>query len=274
MLLTAAVSVQTSAAVATTMFERAGAAGAAWLRLLVGALILAGVAAASRGAVVRRSPGAIPWAVGLGLCLAAMNTAFYGAIERLPLGVAVAIEFVGPLGVAVAASRRPRDLAWAGVAGVAVAALTLPRADLGEAEAVGVLLALLAGLFWALYIVAAAGLGRRWPGPRGLVLALVAGTLVTTPGGAVGLAGEIDTALLLPALGVGLLGTAVPYSLELAALRRLSRGSFGVMMALEPAVATLVGVVFLTQLPSPLELAGIVGVTVAVWGTMASPRRG
>jgi inner membrane transporter RhtA len=250
------------------MFDRAGAAGAAWLRLLVGAALVALVAAPGTARAPRR-PGALAYAVGLGLCLAAMNTAFYGAIERLPLGVAVAIEFTGPLAVALAATRRPSDVVWVAIAAASVAALTLPRADLGEAEGLGVLLALVAGGCWALYIVAAAGLGRRWPGPRGLAVALAAGALVTTPGGLVATWGGVSGELFLAALGVGLLGTAVPYSLELAALRRLSRGAFGIMMAAEPAVATLVGVTLLTQTPSALELAGITGVTVAVWGTMA-----
>jgi len=187
--------------------------------------------------------------------------------------VTVAIEFLGPLGVAVAASRRPADLLWIGLAAASVAALTLPRADLGAAEAVGVAFALLAAVGWAAYIVAAKGLGRAWPGSHGLALALAAATVVTTPGGLVAAAGHLDAEVLGVAAAVGVLSTAIPYSLELTALRRVSRGTFGVMMALEPAVAAAVGLVVLGQVLSPLDLVGVVGVGVAVWGVTGRASR-
>jgi inner membrane transporter RhtA len=270
LLVAAAVSVQGGAALATTLFDRAGPAGAAWLRIILGAAVLVLVTRAWRPGPTP-APGAIRWAVALGLVLAGMNTSFYFAIDRLPLGVAVAVEFIGPMAVAVASSRRPADLAWVGLAAASVAALTLPRADLGSAEFTGVGLAALAGLGWALYIVSAKGLGRAWPGRRGLVLAMLVAAVATTPGGVVSAGGAIGPELLLVALAVGILGTAVPYSLELAAIRRVSRGAFGVMMALEPAVAAAVGLVFLGQVLGPLDLAGIVGVGVAVWGVTARP---
>jgi inner membrane transporter RhtA len=266
----AAASVQAGAALATTLFDRTGPAGAAWLRTLFGAAVLAAVTRAWR-AGPDRARGAIGFAVALGVTLAGMNTAFYAAIDRLPLGVAVAVEFMGPMAVAVAASRRPTDFLWIGLAAASVAALTLPRADLGATELAGVGFAALAALGWAAYIFAAKGLGRTWPGSRGLVLATGVAALATTPGGLVSITGDVDAQLVLVGLGVGILATAVPYSLELAALRRVSRGAFGVMMALEPAVAAAVGLVALGQVLSPLDTAGVIGVGLAVWGVTSRP---
>ena len=145
----------------------------------------------------------------------------------------MAIEFLGPLAVAVAASRRPRDLLWVGLAAASVAALTLPRADLGATEAAGVALALVAAAGWAAYIVAAKGLGRAWPGSHGLALAVAVAALVTTPAGLARSWGHLDPELLAVAAAVGVLATAVPYSLELAALRRVGRGAFGVMLVVD-----------------------------------------
>jgi inner membrane transporter RhtA len=272
LLLAAGVSVQCGAALATTLFERTGPVGAAWLRCAFGALVLAAVVRPWRPGPAR-ARGAVAWAVALGLVLAGMNTSFYAAIDRLPLGVTVAIEFLGPLGVAVAASRRLADFLWVGLAAASVAALTLPRADLGATEAAGIGFALLAAAGWAAYIVTAKGLGRTWPGNHGLALALAAALVVTTPGGLVASAGQIDAEVLGVAAAVGVLATAVPYTLELSALRRVSQGAFGVMMALEPAVAAAVGLIALGQVLSPLDLVGVVGVGVAVWGVTGRSAR-
>ena len=265
-------SVQAGAALATTLFDRAGPVGTAWLRIAFGAAVLTLVVRPWRPGPARR-PGAMRWGLALGVVLAAMNTSFYAAIDRLPLGVTVAIEFLGPLGVAVAASRRPADFAWVGLAAVSVAALTLPRADLGATEAAGVGFALLAAAGWAAYIVAAKGLGRSWPGSHGLVLAVAVAAVVTTPGGIISVRGHLDAELLGVAAAVGVLGTAVPYSLELAALRRVSHGAFGVMMSLEPAIAAAVGLALLGQVLTPLDLVGVVGVGLAVWGVAGRSAR-
>lgn len=266
LLVAAAVSVQGSSALATAMFDRVGAAGAAWLRLSAGAIVLGLLGGAWRRRSRAAPPGAVRAAIVLGLSLAGMNTLFYGAIERLPLGVAVAIELVGPLAVAAAFLRRRRDLAWVLLAAAAIATLTLPRSDLGGAEALGVVLAIAAGACWAVFILAAARVGRAWPDGRGLLVGVAVGAVVTTPGGIASAAGGLDLRIVLLAVAVGVLGSALPYSLEIAALRRIGAGAFGVMMAIEPAVATLVGLVLLAQVPSLSDLLGIAGVAVAVWG--------
>jgi inner membrane transporter RhtA len=199
-----------------------------------------------------------------GLALAAMNTSFYLALDRIPLGIAVTLEFVGPLGVAVAASRRRLDLLWAGLAALGIVLLSpTPGGDL---DLLGCALALLAGVFWAAYIVLAARVGRTFEGGRGLALAMVLAALALLPAGIV----EAGDELLVPGLlavgfAVAMLSSAIPYSLELEALRRLPQGTFGVLMSLEPAVAATVGFVGLGQGLAVNEVVAI-GLVVAASG--------
>ena len=175
-----------------------------------------------------------------------MNLAFYEALDRIPLGIAVTIEFVGPLGVAVAGSRRPLDLAWV----VLAAAGILLLSDFGSADldALGVALALLAGGFWAAYILLSVRVGNAFPGATGLALAMVAATAMLAP---VGVA-DAGARLLVPgvlvaAAAVAILSSAIPYTLEMEALRRMPAGVFGVMMSIEPAVAALAGFIVLDE---------------------------
>jgi inner membrane transporter RhtA len=196
-----------------------------------------------------------------GFALVAMNFAFYEAIDRIPLGIAVTIEFVGPLGVAIAGSRRALDLAWVALAAGGILLLS----DFGTADldGLGVALALLAGCFWAAYIVLAARVGRAYAGGQGLALAMVAGAVMLAPVGVADAGGELLGAeVLAVGLGVAILSSAIPYTLELEALRRMPAGVFGVLMSLEPAAAALAGFVVLDEGLATREVVAI-GLVVA-----------
>jgi inner membrane transporter RhtA len=203
-----------------------------------------------------------------GLVLAAMNFTLYQALDRIPLGITVTLEFVGPLGVAVAGSRRALDLLWVALAAGGILLLA-PLNLLGETvlDPVGVALALLAGGFWAAYILLSARTGSMFPGGTGLVIALCIGTAVLLPVGiAGGGAALLDPKLLLAGFAVAMLSSAVPYSLELEALRKLPARVFGVLMSLEPAVAAMIGFVILGERLEPRALAAVLLVTVAAAG--------
>jgi inner membrane transporter RhtA len=264
LVLGAIVSVQVGAAVATTLFDDAGPVGTVLLRLAFAAIVLAAIwrpaVRGLRGARARE-------VVLFGIALAGMNTSFYLALDRIPLGIGVTLEFVGPLGVAFAASRRPADLVWAALAAVGIVLLSpVPGGDL---DALGSALALLAGAFWAAYIVLSARVGRSFAGGQGLALAMVvAGALLLGPGIAAGGAELLDPGLLAAGFAVAMLSSAIPYSLELEALRRLPQNTFGVLMSLEPAVAATVGFLVLDQGLAAREAAAIALVVVASAGAL------
>jgi inner membrane transporter RhtA len=258
----AVASVQFGAALAKTLFDEVGPGGTVFLRVLVGALVVSMFWRPRLAGLSRRQLGL---ALLFGVSLAGMNLTFYGALDRIPLGVAVTFEFVGPLGVAVFGSRRPRDLAWV----VLAAAGILLLSDFGGADldGVGVALALLAGAFWAAYILLSARVGQAFEGGSGLALAMLAGAVLLAPVGIADGGGD----LLMPAvlgvgLAVGLLSSAIPYTLELEALRRLPASVFGVLMSLEPAVAALAGFVVLGEELATREVAAILLVVVASAG--------
>jgi len=262
LVLGAACSVQGGAAVAKSLFPELGPPGVVFLRLLFGALALWAIA---RPQIRGRSRADLELVAVLGVVLVSMNLCFYEAIARLPLGIAVTVEFVGPLAVAVALSRRPVDLVWVALAGSGVALL----AD-GGGEAVnttGIVLAAAAGLFWSLYILLSVRVGRRWPGPTGLAPAMVVGGLIALPWGIVSAGSHLgDAQLVGAAVGVGLLSSALPWSLELEALRRLPAAVFSVVLSLEPAVAALAGFVFLHEHLSPRAWVAIGMVVLASAG--------
>jgi inner membrane transporter RhtA len=193
---------------------------------------------------------------GFGLVLAVMNFSIYQSFARIPLGISVTVEFLGPLGVAVASSRRLLDVAWVGLAGTGVALLarggtTAATGHGGTGHgsfAVGIAFALLAGLSWASYILLSRATGQRFPGATGLTIAMVVAALVITPVGIVaGRAALLRPGILAAGLGIGLLSSIIPYSLEMEALRRIPPRVFGIWMSLEPAVAALVGLILLGQ---------------------------
>jgi inner membrane transporter RhtA len=258
-------SVQLGAAVAKGLFGQLGPGGTVFLRVGFAGLVLLLL---WRPSVRGHARSDYLVAILFGLTLAAMNFAFYQALDRIPLGVAVTLEFVGPLGVAVTGSRRVLDLLWVVLAAAGIVLLA-PLDVLGgtDLDPVGVALALLAGFFWASYILLSARTGSIFPGGTGLVIALCIGTVALVPVGIVGGgAALLDPKLLLTGFAVAMLSSAVPYSLELEALRKLPARVFGVLMSLEPAVAALVGFVILGERLGLRALAAVLLVTVAAVG--------
>ena len=259
------ISVQLGAAIAKSLFDSLGPGGTVFLRIAFAALVLSVLVRPKLGGHDRAGY----LVAGLfGLVLAGMNFSFYLAIDRIPLGVAVTLEFVGPLGVAVAGSRRMLDLLWVVLAAAGILLLA-PLGVLGgtDLDPVGVAFALLAGCLWASYILLSARTGSAFPGGTGLVIALCVGTLVLSPFGIAG-AGYalLDPRLLLAGFGVAMLSSAIPFSLELEALRKIPARVFGVLMSLEPAVAALAGLVVLSERLEMRAVAAIVFVTVAASG--------
>ena len=256
-------SVQFGAAFAKTLFDELGAGGTVFVRTLVAAIVLVLIWRPRLTGHERRDLGL---ALVFGLVLAAMNFCFYSSIERIPLGIAVTFEFVGPLGVAVFGSRRPLDLLWV----VLAAAGILLLSDLGSGgglDRLGVALALLAGVLWAAYILLSARMGRAFPGGAGLAIAMVVATVPLAPVGiADGGSQLLVPEVLLAGVAVGLLGSAIPYALELEALRTMPVGVFGVLMSLEPAVAALAGFVVLDEGLVTRELVAIALVVAASAG--------
>lgn len=258
-------SVQLGAAVAKSLFDELGPSGTVFLRVGFAALVLLLLWRPQVTGYTRRE---YLVAALFGLVLAAMNFSLYQAIDRIPLGIAVTLEFIGPLGVAVAGSRRLLDLLWAFLAAGGILLLA-PLGVLGAVnlDPLGVALALLAGFFWASYILLSARTGSIFPGGTGLVIALCLGTVVLAPVGILGGGyALLDPWLLLAGFGVAMLSSAIPYSLELEALRKLPSRVFGVLMSLEPAVAALIGFVILGERLGARSVAAILLVTVAAAG--------
>jgi inner membrane transporter RhtA len=254
------VSVQFGGALAATLVPVIGAGGSVVLRLLfASALLLLLVRPRWRGHSRRAWLTVTAFGVALGL----MNFTFYSSLAHLPIGVAVTIEFIGPLTLAAALSRRWLDavavLAAAGGVVLISEALQTPFAEL---EKTGIVLALLAGAFWAAYIVLAGRTGSEFPKLEGLALAMVIATVVTLPFG-LGSAPTWTPEIALKALGIAVLSSVLPYSLELLALRRLSARVFGVLLSLEPAFAALAGLIVLGQVLTGTQLAGMALVVTA-----------
>ena len=270
LVLGAIASVQWGAALATTVFDDAGVLGTVFMRVAFGAAVLAVL---WRPSPRDHSRGELRLAALFGLALACMNASFYLALDRIPLGIAVTFEFVGPLGVAIAASRRALDALWVVLAGAGIVLLSGGGAT--ELDPVGVLLALLAGGFWAAYILLSARVGRAFAGGGGLALAMAVGSVALLPAGVA----DAGSALLEPeslalGLAVGILSSVVPYSLELEALRRMPARVFGVLMSLEPAVGALAGFIALGQGLSAVEALAISLVVTASAGAARSAPRG
>ena len=260
-------SVQFGAGIAKDLFDEVTPTAMVWLRLVTSAVVLGLVA---RPALRGRSRDDWLVALGFGVSLGVMNWAIYQSFARIPLGLAVTIEFVGPLTLAILGSRRARDLVWAGLAGVGVALLGFEPGDL---DLVGVAFALVAGGAWAAYILLSAQTGRRWPGLDGLAVASVIATLLLAPFAvASGGAGLADPRVLALGAAVGLLSSVIPYSLEITALRTIRPALFSILMSLEPAAAALAGALVLHEFLSPLQLLAMACVVAASVGATRSQR--
>jgi inner membrane transporter RhtA len=258
LVLAAAGSLQVGAAFAVTLFDELGPGGAAFLRLGFAAIVL--------WAIWRpRLEGDLRIAGAFGVALGRMNWSIYEAMDRIPLGVAVTIEFTGPLLVAVIGSRRPLDAFWVVLAAAGIVLLADPGG--GSIDGAGVLLAFAAAGCWIAYIYLSKRAGAAFPGGSGLAIAMAVGALVVLPAGLVQGGGSLgDPGLLGSGLAVALASSVLPYSLELEALRRIPEAVFGVLMSLQPAVAALAGYVVLGQDLGAAEVAAIAMVVAASAG--------
>ncbi|MDQ0378358.1 inner membrane transporter RhtA [Amycolatopsis thermophila] len=260
------VSVQVGASLAKQLFAVAGPAGTVTLRLFFAAVVLLLV----WRPVVRMGRRALPVVVAYGVVLGTMNLTFYQALARIPQGIAVTIEFLGPLAVALAGSRRWLDVLWAVLAAGGVVLLAETRGDL---SVLGIVFALVAGACWGLYILLSASLGKRTEEGKGLALGMAVAAVAAMPAGVV----ESGASLLSPwvlliGLAVALLSSVIPYSLELEALRKLPPRVFGILMSLEPAVAALSGLLVLGEALHPMQWLAICCVVGASIGATRSVR--
>jgi inner membrane transporter RhtA len=263
-------SLQFGAAIATELFDEVGSAGASALRLGLAAVVL----------LVWARPDVRSWSahhrrsvVLLGLSMAAMNYAFYEAVSRIPLGAAITIEFLGPLGLAVALTRRWRELVFVALAlaGVAILGLGQQGSVEGSLDPVGVVAALVAALFWACYILAGSRLATTEPGLGGLAAACTVAAVVVVPIGVASSGGDLlDARVLVLGLGMAVLASVVPYSFELRALERMAKRTFSILVALEPAIGALVGAVLLDQHLGPVSFLGVGLVVAAGIGATAT----
>lgn len=266
--ISAIVILQFGAALATTMFDEVGSAGSVLLRQGFAAIVLLAVFRPSRALLTGSNLRVI---VPFAISFAGMNLLYYAAIDRIPLGIAVSCEFIGPLTVAIIGSRRKRDLIWIALAVVGLLLITRPLQE-DSIDLVGVALALAAGIFWGLYIVSGVSLGHRMKVGDGLALSMVIATAISLiPGIYEGGSNLVQGQILAVGFAVAMLSTAIPYFLEMQAMRRLSQTTFGVLMSVEPAIAALIGFVVLGQALDALEIGGIACVIAASAGALAEP---
>jgi len=267
------VSVQFGAGLADRLFAQIPPAAVTGLRLWTAALAMValsgpGFARSVRDLWKRRAFADVGIAVSFGISLGVMNFSIYQAFARIPLGVAVTIEFLGPLAVAVAGSRHLRDVGWVVLAGIGVVLLT--QGGHGHLDLTGVIFAGVAAICWAAYIVLSAATGRRFPGSSGLAIAMVvSAVLVTPPAVVAGGRAMFRPAVLATGAAIGVLSSVIPYRLELESLRRMPMRLFGVWMSMEPAVAALIGLIMLGQHLSIAEWVAICCVMVACAGAAA-----
>ncbi len=260
--------VQLGLALSVPLFSQVGALGAVWMRLAWAAVILV--------VVVRPRPWrfrrpVLLATVALGTVTAGVTMLFMASIARLPLGTASALEFLGPLGVAVARGQGARRLLWPGLAAIGVLLLTHPWE--GGGSLLGVIFALGAAICWAAYILLTQAVGDEVAGLQGLAISIPVAALVSTPFAAGDIGRAVAPHFLLVGFGLALLLPVIPFSLEMYALRRLTTAAFGTLMCLEPALAVLAGLALLGQVPQVLSLAGVAFVVTAGLGAERSGSR-
>ena len=261
-------SVQLGSALAVGLIEVVGSAGTAWLRLSIGALIFIAIA---RPPLRTVTGGDAPALLGLGVTTGLVTVLFLAAIERIPLGTAVAIEFLGPLSVAALRSQSRKALLWPLLALLGVVLLTEPWH--GHINAAGVGCAGFAALGWATYILLTQRIGDQFTGLTGLSITVPVAAATAAIVGIPQASGHISTGVLAAATGLAILLPVLPLALELLALRHMTQNAFGTLMALEPAIALLLGLLILRQEPSVIQLVGIVLVVVAGAAAQRGGRR-
>ena len=268
LVLTGVTSIQFGAALAATLFDRAGPEGTSAMRLSWAAIVLLVMWRPWRH---KHAPAHLRLVALFGVTLGLMNLTFYEALDRIPLGVAVTIEFLGPITVATVLSRRRLDLVWVALATAGIVLLAAPWQQGGGLDAVGVAFALTAAVFWGIYIVLAQRAGRVFNGGEGLAIAMIwAAAVPLVPGILQAGSALLSPGLLLAGLGVAMLSSVIPYSLETEALRRMPANVFGVLMSLEPALAALAGFLILSQSLGARELVAIALVVTASIGVTRS----
>ena len=268
--LLAILSVQGGAAVAKGLFPALGSSGTAAIRTSLSCIILLAIFRPDvRKLTAQQWKAVIPY----GLALGAMNLIFYLALERIPLGIAVTLEFVGPLVLAVTGSRKLQDLLWVGMAAAGIV-LIAPWSSTGNIDMVGALLALLAGALWAFYIVLGGKVSRVLPGGAAVSVGMIFASLIVLP---FGIAGgglmQLTPMLLLAGTGVAVLSGALPYSLEMLALRQLPARTFSILMSLEPAVASVFSFLFLNEHFSFSEWLAVTLIVAASAGAAISAKK-
>ncbi|WP_439564125.1 EamA family transporter [Microcella sp.] len=251
--------IQVSNALSVTVIDAVGAAGTSWLRMCFGAVFLLLIVRPNVRSIRRAD---VPTLLMLGAVTGLMTTFFLAALDRIPLGTAVAIEFLGPLTVAAVMSRQRRALVWPALALVGVVLLTEPWQ--GATDALGIVFALLAGICWGLYNLLTQRVGDRFSGITGLAFTIPIAAVVTTVIGLPQVIGGAPTVpIILLAAGIALITPVISFGLEMLALRRMTHTAFGTLLAIEPAFGLIVGLIILSQLPGPLQIIGIVIVIVA-----------
>jgi inner membrane transporter RhtA len=259
-------SVQVGAAFAIKLFDHLGPAGTVLLRVLFAAIVLCAI---WRPDLREHSRADLRLAAVFGLVLAFMNLTFYESLDRIHLGIAVTLEFLGPLGVALVGSRNRLDVLWALLAAAGVVLL----GGVGASDVVGVMFALIAGALWASYILINARVGRAFEGGSGLAIAMAIGTIPLIPIGIADAGSNLlHPGLLAVAFGVALMSSVIPYSLEMEALRRIRPNVFGVLMSLEPAVAAFAGFIVLGQSLTAVDVLAIAFVVAASAGATLGAR--
>ncbi|MBS0418879.1 MAG: threonine/homoserine exporter RhtA [Proteobacteria bacterium] len=270
LVLTAMASVQMGASIAKTMFPRVGPVGMVAVRVALGTIVLCLILRPWRARVNASNWRAL---VVYGITLGVMNLFYYLSLSRIPLGIAVAIEFTGPLAVAVLSSRRIVDFCWIVLAAGGLL-LLLPIANLGVGiDPVGGLLALAAGACWAVYIIFGQKAGTDH-GTQSVALGSLISSLFIVPAGLFDRGMVLfSPSVLVPGLAVGILSTALPYSLEMYALTRMPARTFGILMSIEPAFGALVGAVYLHEWLTTVQWIAIVLIIAASVGATASARQ-
>jgi inner membrane transporter RhtA len=264
----AMLSVQLASALSVNLISTVGPAGTAWLRLSMGALIFLALARPPLRSIRRRDAPAL---LGLGVTTGLVTIAFLAAIERIPLGTAVAIEFLGPLTVAAARSHNKRALAWPALALLGVVLLTEPWK--GDINATGIEFAALAAIGWATYILLTQQIGDRFTGLGGLTITVPIAAVTAAIAGIPQAAGHLTLGIIPVAAGLAILHPVLPFAFELLALRHMTPTAFGTLMAIEPALGVLLGILVLHQTPTAVQIIGIVLVVTAGTAAQRDGRR-